>query len=664
MIRYILLGVLFLFVAFVAYIFLFADFYYPIRPPTLNRTMTPHIQPAPLEIGSFDLFGEVISRAEAEQLLQTDEGRLMLSREQGAIEITEELIELGREAFYLETFGNEVFLTDVVGVLEGPINLASVSRAIVGLRGQATTNLQIPVSEDFIIGGRTFEAGTVLDTGLDVPAGSPLPLGMRLRVVQGEIKVGVTCSMCHTSLDIESGNIIEGATNIDVNTGLILAMASNSAAMFRHTDVNPLELPSGDTWIINSDGERVYLPDPQALEEAVDAALLAWPPGTFDASGDLVNNPTFIGPSFTFGGFPYGWNGFGAVGWFQGLTTLNNNVHAVSSDNSTDAAVMGRLLDMDEETYLGILFQNSAHNRFSLPAGVRPSQFVQGVSPTPGEPGLIELVPLPGYPFTSVFAPNGLIANRHGMPFAEELNAMSAFQHTLAPPPNQSTTDMAVLQRGAEVFVEAGCQECHSGRFFSNNRVIPLSEIGTQPSRARALQDMAELFVDPVTYPPDVIAPVLPDTGTLEIPINERQREVLELAYALDGEGGYKVVTLIGIYLHAPYLHDGGVAVGPGALAEENGRFVIVNPDELGLPGTLMRNIRPDPAASLRALVDRSLRGPVIEANQAHPDLVRSNIEGIGHEFWVDEEAGFSLQEQTALILFLLSLDDDPPVLP
>jgi hypothetical protein len=40
---------------------------------------------------------------------------------------------------------------------------------------------------------------------------------------------------------------------------------------------------------------------------------------------------------------------------------------------------------------------------------------------------------------------------------------------------------------------------------------------------------------------------------------------------------------------------------------------------------------------------------------ELNPDLTRSNVDG---------KAGFTTQDQTNLIQFLLSLDDDPEVLP
>lgn len=70
--------------------------------------------------------GYTVNKAEAEQLLQTKLGQLHLAPENGAIPITENLIKIGRDAFYRETFGNEYFFTDVVGAINGPINLLSM----------------------------------------------------------------------------------------------------------------------------------------------------------------------------------------------------------------------------------------------------------------------------------------------------------------------------------------------------------------------------------------------------------------------------------------------------------------------------------------------------------------------------------------------------------
>ena len=54
--------------------------------------------------------------------------------------------------------------------------------------------------------------------------------------------------------DKESGCIIEGAPNIDVDTGLLQAFASNSAALFRNPGVNSTTIPDGEHTYINALG--------------------------------------------------------------------------------------------------------------------------------------------------------------------------------------------------------------------------------------------------------------------------------------------------------------------------------------------------------------------------------------------------------------------------
>lgn len=233
------------------------------------------------------MLGYVVSKPEADKLLQTEAGQEALSPDNGAVKVTEELIDLGRDAFYRETFGNETLFTDVVGILDGPINLGSITKAVLSLKGQPTTNLQVPIDEDISIGKRTFKAGTVLNTGIDVPGGSLLPLGLMTHLDKGKIRVGVTCALCHATVSEQTGRILEGAINTNINLGALLAMASNSAALFRQTDVNPNQIPPGEHSFINNEGETAKLPDQKIIENEVDAAMLSWPPGNFVSNGDL-----------------------------------------------------------------------------------------------------------------------------------------------------------------------------------------------------------------------------------------------------------------------------------------------------------------------------------------------------------------------------------------
>ncbi|MFL6446221.1 MAG: hypothetical protein ACJ746_00740 [Bryobacteraceae bacterium] len=115
--------------------------------------------------------------------------------------------------------------------------------------------------------------------------------------------------------------------------------------------------------------------------------------------------------------------------------------------------------------------------------------------------------------------------------------------------------------------------------------------------------------------------------------------------HTTDKAAGTKCLPSSAFFWSAPYLHDGGVAVGQ----DEN--------KNLGLPGTVEINQMPDPFNSLRALVDRNLRARVVAANEGSAALQRMNIQGVGHNYWVDSESGFSDDQQRALINFLLTYE-------
>lgn len=54
----------------------------------------------------------------------------------------------------------------------------------------------------------------------------------------------------------------------------------------------------------------------------------------------------------------------------------------------------------------------------------------------------------------------------------------------------------------------------------------------------------------------------------------------------------------------------------------------------------------------------------MVAANHAQANLQKSNVDGSGHNYWVDKQAGYTTQDQSDLIEFLLSLDDNPEILP
>ncbi|MCQ6282908.1 electron transport protein [Bacillus sp. EB600] len=598
---------------------------------------------------AFDLWGKSFSRREAHDLMQTAKGRELLSPKNGAVKIDQALLDLGRKSFYEETFGNEVFLSDILGAFNGPLTIENFQKAIKELNGKGTTNLQVELAETVTMGGKTYKKGTKVDTGFDVIQGSNEVLGLPIVRSEGRLKVGLSCAACHATVDPINQKVIEGAVNTDANFGLLLALGTNTTAYFARTEIASLKdyMKNLDKTVVTSEGKKEPLPDPKALEAAVDDSVIKWPKGNFDITSDFISNPTQIPDSFTLGDHPYSWSGFAMAGPFKGLSTLNNAVHAQGSDLITIAEASRALFGIDQEVYLGTILQNAANPkyRFDPTKRKRPSEFFAQVDPTPDAPGVNKAIKLPTYPRSSLISPNGLIVSSPGTKVGEQNNAMSAFQNTLVPPKSPIKITDEEMQLGKQVFAHGSCITCHAGTFYTNNGIIPVEQIGTEPSRAIGLRKVGVFLTDPLIYSSDTPVPVPKNALVLKVPTRGLDPGQINLAFGIGNTiGGYKVPSLIGLYWSAPYLHDGGVAVGADTK------------NQLGIEGTLNKSILPDPYNSIRALVDKNLRTQVIKANQSSESLRKSNVTGEGHEYWVDASTGFSQHEQDALIKYLLTL--------
>jgi hypothetical protein len=629
-------------------VFLFLDFEYAYMPP-VDKVMNPERINTDIV---YDVWGAPIRRHQAAELAETEKGRLLLSASHGAVEINEDVLKIGRKSFYTETFGNEVFSSHVAGLMDGPLSAWSFFRAIVANRGKGTDNLQVRVARDAVVGGRSYSRGDIVNTGLDIVPGSYAVMGIKVRFSRGRILTGVTCAACHSAVDMNSGLVVEGAPNANLNIGELIALASNSAGFFGNAEISSIEefVTDPSRTVTTSDGRIVSLPDPEALEDAVDRVFLSWMPGTFDSTVDLVANPSQIPDSFTWQDHPYGWTGFAGAGPFMGLSVLNNNVHALNSDGLSQAEASEDLFGFDKEITYAIVLQNASRSRYrwNPDSDSRPSTFFMERNPTPPTMGINQMIHTPSFPKGSLISPDGLFISLEGSRVWFENNAMSAFQNTLAPPPAPIAHDPGTYEVGREVFNQAGCINCHSGPGFTNNRVLPAREVGTSPSRATAnANNWNAMIFPPMTWSWDTPVPVPLNARLLEVPTDHLDMDEVRMAYAQDerGEGGFKVKGLIGLWWTAPYLHDGSIAVGPD-----------IN-EHIGIPGTLHAGIRPDPVNSLRALVDRNLRQRVIETTQNSEPLRLTKVTGTGHEHWVDKESGFTRLEQEALIHYLLSIN-------
>ncbi|MGT2480362.1 hypothetical protein ACU4GR_19405 [Methylobacterium oryzae CBMB20] len=169
---------------------------------------------------AFDILGRRVSRAEADRLKATAAGRAELAPESRAVAIDPAMVERGRQAFYQETFGNEVFLTDVMGMLDGgPTPLEVALRGGPARRDGHRRTFRSPWPRTCRIGDRVYRAGELIPTGLDVPKGGAFIIGIKTFYDRGHLRMGITCALCHAAVDPGTGKVVEGAPNTDLNAG-------------------------------------------------------------------------------------------------------------------------------------------------------------------------------------------------------------------------------------------------------------------------------------------------------------------------------------------------------------------------------------------------------------------------------------------------------------
>ncbi|MDZ8263280.1 di-heme oxidoredictase family protein [Nostoc sp. ChiQUE01b] len=640
------------------------------------------LQPAPTQpLGYYDYFGKLLSPQEASQLVVNkgfDPKNPISYQRVGAVKITKELIAKGEDIFFNRKIGDTFGLQGVFGFGLGLATiLPEIQTAIVKLQGQPTTNLQIILEKNITLGSQTFPQGSVINTGLKVEKGGTFPIGLGITP-----KIDISCAACHVSLS-NKGERLLGVPNGEIATPLLVALAPNSAAGFSRLKFNPLDpqYKGNGKIILDSKGNKVELPDPEKFEKAFDDAVLDVPFGNFESSSDSINNTTQIPSMFTFKNHPYFLDGQFAVGPFAGLSAVSNGVHSSEINLSAAAQLSADTLGIDPEVYIGTFLQNAATPSLRLPEGVivKPSKWLRKIAPNPTQAQLEDQIPAPGtgtYPNLrpSLFTYNGLVFSPNTQkpgdiasgPFLFAANAMSAFQNSLVPPANQTSENWQALnsnsvKRGAKVFEKANCATCHIPPFFTDNKIHPIDEIRTNPARAQSRLRLSNLLVPPKLYTFNTPVPIPAKAEVLDVPTQGISDTPTTLPKGILPKGGYKTTSLRGLYVSAPYLHDGGAAVRAGSLKfDSNGSFTVVNKSGLGLSGTLSQGIPADAASSLRALVDRDLRALVVKANKANPSLVRSNLDGTGHYFYVDRQSGFNSNQQADLINFLLALDDNP----
>jgi hypothetical protein len=303
------------------------------------------------------------------------------------------------------------------------------------------------------------------------------------------------------------------------------------------------------------------------------------------------------------------------------------------------------------------------------------------------------------------------LADKYKLDLDDLMNeSVSVALDWMDPPPN-TTALLAnaadLVPRGYQVFRAAGCEQCHRGPYTTDNVIHSLSEdpritfggprapttagwrvlnrgagpaINTEPQRTWNTRNLRRFLS----------APADPATG-----LSYRQSGVLQGLMSVQNVG-YKTTALRYLWASAPYLHDGGVGVGlrPGSAPPGDNLAALLSraggQDVIYGMGELLSISEPDPRAgaranaalSLQALVLKSEREKVIASNAepryklwagstteliggkplAEVPMASMAVAGFGHDFYIEDKPGGA--DVTALVAFLLALDDCPRDLP
>ena len=110
----------------------------------------------------------------------------------------------------------------------------------------------------------------------------------------------------------------------------------------------------------------------------------------------------------------------------------------------------------------------------------------------------------------------------------EQLYALTLYLYSLKPPHNPNRLDELAM-RGKKVFMQKGCESCHSPPLYTNNKLVPATGFKIPPTH------LEEFDVNPVLIGTDPGLTLFTRRGT----------------------GYYKVPSLLGLWYRGPFEHSG-----------------------------------------------------------------------------------------------------------
>ncbi|MBI3607809.1 MAG: hypothetical protein HY207_07570 [Nitrospirae bacterium] len=443
-------------------------------------------------------------------------------------------VDWGRSVFRFETFRNEWFWSDTLGLAEGLARREVTPNALLAAGLQLDSD-KLPSDfrrSDVGIGPYTDPRATRRLIEANAVIG----------LVARQDRIGVTCVLCHSRADDRFGDgvgrRVDGLPNTRLRVGTLIAWGERSRSYVPFLNLFGLGRgPQVDPAVSAFDGA-------EALEGAVDAALLSWPPGQADATPDGVGNPTDIPAIWNLTDVgPYDWDGM-----FAHVGDAHNYFFGVVLDPTTLATPGGRSFLSGVPPPMGDWL------------GGAYGAVLQAIDPAMERPR-VAADRVGGLPFLRSSPRLGFRVN------GEDLDALSAYLARVLPPRRDSIDEERVAA-GRRVFRQAGCNDCHLESRETTGMIVPIRDLlpGYDPQR-----------IDLVT---------VPGGSLLDDPRTGYDDRVMAMNAAWrGGEVGYKVPQLVGIGLTAPYLHDGSVSTLEALLSPDRGAFsphpfYIRHPDE------------------------------------------------------------------------------------
>ena len=395
-------------------------------------------------------------------------------------------VDVGKDVFRFETFGNEGFWTHVMQLPQGmkeagvtplmalqlglSVDIEKVPASMIPvIAAELATDLS-PANAPALNSPATTEALIEANAIVGISARNVTTLNGTLDINDTDVyageSIGVTCALCHSITDGSTykpaagtrggtiGKRLDGQTNHDLQVGKALAAAKNSRAFYPTLALN-LTANMGKS--LSRKGPGVGLISALGTETEVDAYLsdpVLYPIGMFDDAVDGNGAPMHITPFFrTDLGAPWG-----TEGSIHMLHNFGNLVFTALLDPTDLLTDGGKKFLKDRGGDAGLEIATN-YEAILLDLGIakggqtgypyvgRTSRMVNGVETATGVAiGLMAGAKVEDSPI--------------GMRVDETKNfAMNGYLNTLKPPAGEKS-DMASIARGRDLF-RSECTSCH-----------------------------------------------------------------------------------------------------------------------------------------------------------------------------------------------------------